>query len=735
MMKDWNKQPVKKSISKQQLDDFCTPHIKNKINSLFGTELAPEERAVLSQIFSTILIRRNIPKEDDILYYLEDDMRFQHSPFLFSTMEDAVERIIQAKEEEEKVLIFGDKDVDGVTSTVILYSCLKKMGLDVQWRVPLDNDSYGLSIQAIDDFANEGGSLIITVDCGISNFDEIHYAADKYIDVIVTDHHNAPESLPDAVVIVDPKTEDSGYPFQDISGAAVAYKLVSALRFSNSDFYNAELCILDISKNENGAYSIDCLKIKNLTKLKELHESVIPGKTSFYDLKLPYFLQGQMIYSWDCDNTKKLLRELFGSGIDFYLFDLRAEIAKLIPSFSTKSIEDIKNQSLIAKYHPEENTTINCLFNLYVTYTNMMIAKKFPDNALEERKDLQLVALAAIADIMPLKNENRLFVRAGINSLSSDGPRKGLLELFSRLRINTEILTAKDLSWTVTPALNAAGRLGQADVAIKLLLAEEAPAREEKADEIVRLNDERKEKLLEISYKTQNSAKESIVEYQNKLCVVYNEEIDKGLTGNLANRFMQDFGVPSIVFTKCNDIYVGSMRSNRGLIATDFLDSFGDFFINHGGHNFAAGFSFESNKYDTFIQKIKDFCAKTELEPESKEIMIDAEIPQQYLSPSTFKITYNLEPFGCQNSDLIFKTTKVKVVEAVKVGKKDPCSLKLLLDCGKYKFPALYWGMGDLLNTEINIGEYYDILYNMSRNYFNGNITQQFEIIDIRKSI
>jgi len=213
MMKDWNKQPVKKSISKQQLDDFCTPHIKNKINSLFGTELAPEERAVLSQIFSTILIRRNIPKEDDILYYLEDDMRFQHSPFLFSTMEDAVERIIQAKEEEEKVLIFGDKDVDGVTSTVILYSCLKKMGLDVQWRVPLDNDSYGLSIQAIDDFANEGGSLIITVDCGISNFDEIHYAAEKYIDVIVTDHHNAPESLPDAVVIVDPKTEDSGYPF------------------------------------------------------------------------------------------------------------------------------------------------------------------------------------------------------------------------------------------------------------------------------------------------------------------------------------------------------------------------------------------------------------------------------------------------------------------------------------------------------------------------------------------
>ena len=117
----------------------------------------------------------------------------------------------------------------------------------------------------------------------------------------------------------------------------------------------------------------------------------------------------------------------------------------------------------------------------------MMIARKFPENAEEEKKDLQLVALAAIADIMPLKNENRLFVRAGVNSLMHDTPRPGLLELFSRLRINTEILTAKDLSWTVTPALNAAGRLGQANCALELLLAEDAPTREKKAEEIFNL--------------------------------------------------------------------------------------------------------------------------------------------------------------------------------------------------------------------------------------------------------
>ena len=730
---NWKKVPVKK----HQIEAFCTSHIKNKIESLFEdaqNKLSSEQLEIYSQIFSSILIRRNIIEGNDVLYFLESDLRFQHSPFLFSSMEDAVERIFQAAEENEKVLIFGDKDVDGITSTVILYDCLKKMGIDVQWRVPLENDAYGLSIQAIDDFAAEGGSLIITVDCGISNYEEIKHANENYIDVIITDHHNAPDKLPDAIIIIDPKTGDSGYPFKDISGAAVAYKLTSALRFARSDFYNAEICILDLHKDDDGTYSVDCLKIKNLTKIKELHEKLIPGKSSFYNLRLPQFLQGQMIYVWDPVQTQNMLKELFGNGIEFSLFDLRKEVSKLIPSFSTKTTADIQKQSLIAKYNSEENSVINCLFNLYITYANIIIARKFPENDTTEKNELQLVALAAIADIMPLLDENRLFVKAGINSFVYDKPRAGLRELFSLLRINLECVTAKDLSWTLTPALNAAGRLGQADLALKLLLSEDAVEREKLADKIYELNESRKEMVLNTSSLIYDAASNSLREYDNKLCVIFDERIHKGLTGNFANRFMQDLKVPAIAFTKNNDLYVGSMRSCRGLIATDFLDSFGDFFINHGGHNFAAGFSFEESKFEQFIQMIKAASRRIELEPENTEIIIDAEIPCEYLSPAAFKITKSLEPFGCQNCDLVLKTSRVKVVEGMKVGKKEPSSLKLLLDCGKYKFPAMFWGKGNLLNNEIFIGEYYDILYNMSDNYFNGNITHQFEIIDIRKS-
>ena len=236
---------VKKPVTKQQIEPLC-----NKFN--------------ISPLLASIFVRRGITEGADLLYYLEDDLRFQHNPFLLSGMEDAVERILQAKEEGEKVLIFGDSDVDGVSSTAILYEELVRLGLEVQWRLPLDDDGYGLNLSAIDDFAAQDGSLIITVDCGISNNDEIAHASQLGIEVIVTDHHNPPEKLPEAIIIIDPKLEDSLYPFDGISGAAVAYKLVSALRFAESDFYNAEISLLQLSENqEEKCFEVDCIKIRN----------------------------------------------------------------------------------------------------------------------------------------------------------------------------------------------------------------------------------------------------------------------------------------------------------------------------------------------------------------------------------------------------------------------------------------------------------------------------------------
>ena len=707
---------VKKPVTKQQIEPLC-----NSFN--------------ISPLLASVFVRRGITEGNELLYYLEDDLRFQHNPFCFSAMEDAVERIIQAKEEGEKVLIFGDSDVDGITSTAILYEQLVRMGIDVQWRLPLDDDGYGLNMAAVDDFAAQDGTLIITVDCGISNNDEIAHAAELGIDVIVTDHHNPPENLPQAIIIIDPKLEDSNYPFGGISGAAVAYKLVSALRFAETDFYGAEICILELNENtEEKCFYADCVKIKNLVKIKELHEKIIPGQSSIYDLKLPYFLQSQLIYSWDSKATLNLLSQLFGSGVEFNINDLRNEISSVITSVKGKSAQEIKALSQIAKYQGQGTSVIDSIYNLYVTYCKKIISQKKPQQQLDEQKDLQLVALAALADIMPMKNENRIFVRNGITSIVKNRPRQGLAELFNKLNINLSSLTSTELSWTIIPALNAAGRMGKSDLSLKLLISENPREREQLASSIYDLNEERKNLVSNAYYKIHDEAQQSLTSYENKLCLSINENINKGITGLVATRLMQDFGVPAIVVTKENDTYTGSIRSCRGFVATDFLDSLGDIFINHGGHNCAAGFSFHKDQLDTFLSKIINSSSSVLLENECSDIYVDAEIPPEHLTPDNFSLIDTFDPCGSESPELILMTRKIRLIDTMVLGKKEPHHLKLVFDTGKYKIPAMFWGQSERLKKDISIGKNYDILYNMSRNYFNGTFTKQLIIKEIIQS-
>ena len=688
----------------------------------------------IDKILASIFVRRGITEGNDILYYLEEDLRFQHNPFLFNSMEDAVERITQAIEEGEKVLIFGDRDVDGVTSTTILYDYLKQKGLDVSCRLPLESDGYGLSRKAVEEFSEQEGSLIITVDCGISNYDEIDFATQLGIDVIVTDHHNAPENLPNAVVILDPKEADSGYPFADISGAAVAYKLVSALRFSQSDFYNSEICIIDLdfpAREGDQAIIINCVKIKNLVKVKELHESISQGK-SIYDLKLPYFLQGQVIYAWDAEKTKTQLSEIFGKGIEFNIYDLRSQVAQVIPSVAKLSVEEINKNSKIAKYKEEPANKIETLFNIYVTWCYKVISQKNKNYPANERRDLQLVALAAIADIMPLKNENRLFIKNGLDSIKKDGPRPGLAELFSQLKINSDALTSVDISWTVTPALNAAGRLGQADVALELLTSDDPKKRNELAVKIYELNEERKELVNKAAWSIKDITEANINENEGKLCVIINEEIHPGITGNLAGKIMQERNLPAIIITQSDNVYKGSMRSCRGFITTSFLASFGDFFINFGGHNAAAGFSFEKDRLELFKKKIKELLPSINLEEENLDIYIDAEIPPEFLTPQSFEILKYMEPFGAENKELLLVTKNIRLFDAMVQGKKEPFSLKLVFDTGKFKFPAMFFGQAQRLKEDIQVGKNYDILYTMVYNHFNGVTTPQLRLKEVR---
>lgn len=709
-MKNWNK----RQITREQI---------NSIREKYG----------IDALTASILVRRGIVSGDQIQFYLENDTRFLHNPFLFNNMEDVVDRIFQAKEEGEKVLIFGDRDVDGITSTTVLYDCISSMGIDVRCRLPGGTDPYGLNISAIDDFANEFGTLIITVDCGISNVEEIKYASEKGMDVIVLDHHNPPEILPSPAIIIDPKCEDSGYPFRDISGCAVAYKVVTALRFAKSDLYKNEIALLAPRIEGNDCY-IDVLKIQNLQEKASLSEKIIPG-TSIVETKLMDFLQGQQIFVWDLQGTKKILDQLFGTGADFQMMDLRNEVAKIIPSLARASLSELKSKSKLARYNPEYNTELRGFFNIFVTFVNKQLASLFPNDVKEDERDLQLVGLAALADIMPLVDENRILVSKCVASINAGRAREGLLELLSIQNLLGKRINSIDLSWNIVPALNSTGRLGQPEIGLELFLEKNPEKRANLANKIIEMNNERKRLGQEAYDYGIPKAKESIEKYGGKLCVVIDERINRGVSGILAGKLVSTYNIPSMAVTTVEDTAIGSIRSCRGFDVTEFLSKMDDIFLSHGGHNYAAGFSFKKENMPKFLDYLEKLSPEIKLgEDDSDMFDVDAELPQEYLTPEILNLTDRFEPYGESNRELLFMSKTLRIADFLIMGKSEKQHLKLTLDCGKSKWPAIFWGGAEYMHRDFERGDFVDVLYQINRNTFNGTETPQMIITDIRKS-
>ena len=184
----------------------------------------------LNDLIATILVNRNITKKEDVEKFLNPTRNDFYNPFLMTDMEKAVDRILVAIENKEKVTIYGDYDVDGITSITVLKSFLKDVGLEVDTYIPNRIDEgYGLNKKAIDKIKENGCQLMITVDCGISGIEEVEYANSLGIETIVTDHHEVGDVLPNALAVVDNKRKDSTYPFRELAGVGVAFKLIQAI--------------------------------------------------------------------------------------------------------------------------------------------------------------------------------------------------------------------------------------------------------------------------------------------------------------------------------------------------------------------------------------------------------------------------------------------------------------------------------------------------------------------------
>ncbi len=196
---------------------------------------------------ANLLIQRGVKTFDEAKSFFRPDLKDLHDPFLLTDMEKAVDRIQWAIKNNEKILIYGDYDVDGTTSVALVYSFLQKRYSSLEYYIPdRYSEGYGISYKSIDHAHNNDVSLIIALDCGIKAIEKVKYAKQRGIDFIICDHHNPGEKIPDALAVLDPKRVDCEYPFKELSGCGVGFKLVQAYSQKHNIDFEEIIPLLDL---------------------------------------------------------------------------------------------------------------------------------------------------------------------------------------------------------------------------------------------------------------------------------------------------------------------------------------------------------------------------------------------------------------------------------------------------------------------------------------------------------
>lgn len=695
------------------------------------------EQFGIDYIKATLLSRRGVNEKEKLKYYLESDLSFLHNPFLFDDMESFVMRVLDAKREGEKVRVFGDRDVDGITSTALLVEMLISMGIDTSWRLPQGDEPYGLTMKGIDEAHADDVTLLITVDCGISNIDEVEHASSLGLDVLITDHHLAGEYVPDAHSIIDPKIEESTYPFTHLAGCGVVAKVIWALGFAMSEAFATEMILIHSypGNTEKGkeTYIIEAVKMRNLIEIERKVEEVVPGILSVSQSRMIAFLNcGLPIFALDVDIEKRMIDAAYLSKVDIHLLELRELFNKTIPQVGQKSLFALSQISRSAKYS-KKVSELDVLISLFSTH----VVRQIPYLRDEYELIFDLVALGTIADLMPMSDENRIMVKHGL-ALITKGKRKSLLPLLTHQNLVGKRLSTKDVGWQITPIINASGRMGTPEVALNMLLSTTHDEASLATTELLRLNNARQKEGEKSWNSILPKAKRSCDDFEHKFLMVEDKEVNRGLTGIMASRLLRQFKVPSMVVAYIDETRItGSMRSPTYFNIREFLSHFEDLFLDYGGHRCAGGFSMDINNLVPLKERMKEAIeAMSSIEEAPEVVRVDLELPPHYLNPNIIEIVELIEPYGEGNPPIQFLISKA-VIEEIKILQNNKANgsnhVKLTVSYGAFKWPAIYWNGSENIESGFAIGDEIDMVFRMGRNYFRNNETLQLTVIDIKK--
>jgi single-stranded-DNA-specific exonuclease len=560
----------------------------------------------LSETTASVLVRRGYAEPADAAAFLAGEAP-GHDPFLLGDMREACDRIHAAAAAGTRICVHGDYDVDGICATALAVLVLRELGANVDWHLPSRfEEGYGISSETLSRLARDGFGLVLTVDCGITAVAEVREAKAAGLDVVVTDHHRPGDELPDCPLVV---TRPSDYPFPELCGTGVVYKLAEALLGPGAGSVAGK--VGDARPEDRVAFGA-------------------PGALS--------------------------------SGEDGWL-----------------------------------------------------------------ARHLDLVALATIADVVPLVDENRALAIAGLRRLATT-TRPGLRALMRAARVDPAVVDEGSVGFRLAPRINAAGRLGRPTAALELLLTEDEEEASRVAAELEELNRERQaveERILREACAAIDAWPEA--RRRRRGYVVADESWHEGVIGIVASRLVERYHRPVVLIAGAEGDWKGSGRSipafdlHAGLAAcSTLLERF-------GGHRAAAGLSIKPEAVDDLAESFAAYADEHLSEDNLRAItVVDAVVPGTSLTLDLCGELHRLAPFGLGNPGVTLLVAGCELGELATVGEGKHLRFRVR-DRGRPAGSAIAFGLGSQLERYRRLGRY-DLAFRLQENTWNGTTSPQLVI-------
>jgi single-stranded-DNA-specific exonuclease len=407
-------------------------------------------------------------------------------------------------------------------------------------------------------------------------------------------------------------------------------------------------------------------------------------------------------------------------GVDFIICDHHLP-GETIPN--AVAVLDPKMET--SKYPFNELSGCGIGFKLIQAFAKR---KNLPEESLVEYLDLVAVSIAA--DIVPIVGENRILAYYGLQVLNNRN-RKGF-DAILKLAAFTKKLTISDIVFTIAPRINAAGRIASGNTAVELLISDNPVDALNSSEEINNTNSERKTLDQNITKHAFSMIDEDKDNYLKKSTVLYHPDWHKGVVGIVASRLTEKYYRPTVVLTSSNGMATGSARSVKDFDVYKAIEACSDLLEQYGGHKYAAGLTLKTENIQLFIEKFEMIVSQTiEDHLLTPEVEIDAEIKLVDLDAKFLRILKQLAPFGPGNMAPVFLARGVKDKGYARVVGNNHLKLDIYQDDIKFSFPAIAFNAGEKYEQLLEKSAF-DICFTVEENEFNGNVTLQFNIKDIK---